>query len=75
MLLGPHDLARRIEHRHRPGWVVWYGRHTRQYWALASWVRTPHAMLAAATLDEIEAAIAGFELLHPKPRPHHALVH
>jgi hypothetical protein len=68
MLLGPHEIARRIEYEHRPGWVAWYGRHTRQYWAVATWVRTPHAMLGAATPDALDAAITTFEMLHPKPR-------
>jgi hypothetical protein len=40
MLLGPDEIARRIQQRHRPGWAVWYGRATGHYWALASWVPT-----------------------------------
>jgi hypothetical protein len=68
MILGPHEIARRMEYQHRPWWVVWFGSHTRQYWAVASWVRGPHGMLAAATPEALEAAIAAFEAFHPKPR-------
>jgi hypothetical protein len=67
MPLGPHGIARRLQHRHRPGWSIWYGRQTRQYWALASWARTSHGMFGAATPEALEAAIAIFETLHPKP--------
>lgn len=67
MLLGPHEIARGIEWSHRPGWVVWYGEHTRQYWALACWVRASYAMLTAATPDALAAAMAVFEMFNPKP--------
>jgi hypothetical protein len=72
MLLGPHDIARRLQYRHRPGWLIWYGAQTRQYWALASWARTRHSMFGADTPEGLEAAITTFETLHPKPgqRPH-----
>jgi hypothetical protein len=70
MLLGPHDIARRLEHQHRPGWVVWYGERTRQYWAMAVWVRTPRSLLGGATPEALDAAIATFEMFHPKPRRH-----
>jgi hypothetical protein len=74
MLLGPHDIARRLQYQHHPGWSVWYGAQTRQYWALASWVRTAHDMFGADTPEALDAAIATFESLHPKPAQHcHAL--
>jgi hypothetical protein len=74
MLLGPHDIAQRIEYQHRPGWSVWYGRKTKLYWALACWVRTPGGMFSAATPEALDAAIATFETLHPKPgRRSHAV--
>jgi hypothetical protein len=56
-----------MEHKHRPWWRIWYGRHTGQYWAMASWVRTPYAMFGATTPEALDAAIATFETLHPKP--------
>ena len=68
MLLGPHDIARRLEYQHRPGWSIWYGKQTRQYWAVACWERTAGAMFAAATPEALDAAITTFEVLHPKPR-------
>jgi hypothetical protein len=67
MILGPPDIARRLEYQHRPGWSVWYGRQTRQYWALACWVRPAGAMFGAATPEALDAAIVTFEALHPKP--------
>jgi hypothetical protein len=72
MLLGPDEIAQRIQHRHRPDWMVWFGRSTRHYWALAAWVRTPDGMLGAATPDALEVAITTFERLHPKPTLQHA---
>jgi hypothetical protein len=72
MLLGPHDIARRLEYQHRPGWVVWWGEHTRQYWALATWIHTPYGMLCAATPEALDAAIATFEMFHPQPHHQHA---
>jgi hypothetical protein len=71
MLLGPQEMARRIEYKHRPGWLVWFGRYTRQYWAMACWVRTPHAMLRADTPEALDAAIVTFEMLFSKPLPPH----
>jgi hypothetical protein len=68
MLLGPHDIARRLEHQHRPEWVIWYGTQTRQYWAMARWVARPYAMVSAPTPEALDAAIAVFETVHPKPR-------
>jgi hypothetical protein len=67
MLAGPHEIARQFGAKHRPWWLIWYGEQTRQYWALAAWVRTPHAMFGAATPDALDAAIATFETLHPRP--------
>ncbi|HEU5159203.1 MAG TPA: hypothetical protein VFU43_19560 [Streptosporangiaceae bacterium] len=77
MLLGPDEMARRIQHRHSPGWLVWHGKYTGHYWALANWAPGPYALLSAATPDALDAAIATFELLHPKPAPRrpHALAH
>ena len=49
MLLGPHETARRLEDRHQPGWSVWYGTQTRQYWAVACWVRAAGAMFGASS--------------------------
>jgi hypothetical protein len=66
MLFGPHEIARRFEYRHRPGWSVWYGAKTRQYWAVACWLR-PGGMLGADTSEALEAAIGAFEVLQPKP--------
>jgi hypothetical protein len=66
MLSRPDEIAQRIQYRHRPGWLVWYGRATKQYWALASWVHIPHAMLGAAAPDAIDAAMTTFEMLYPK---------
>jgi hypothetical protein len=40
---------------------------TRQFWAMAFWVRTPHAMFGATTPDALDAAIATFETLYPRP--------
>jgi hypothetical protein len=67
MLLGHHEIARHIEYKNRPWWMVWYGDQTRQFWAMAHWVCTPQAMLSAATPDALNAAIATFEILYPKP--------
>jgi hypothetical protein len=67
MSLDPDDIARRLQHRHWPGWSVWHGRATRHYWALASWVPGLAGMLSAATPDALDAAIAIFVGLHPKP--------
>ena len=67
VLLGPHEIARRMEYKKRPWWLIWYGQQTRQFWAVASWVRAPDAMLSAATPEALNAAIAIFETLHPKP--------
>jgi hypothetical protein len=66
MLLGPDEIARRIEYRHRPGWVAWYGHQTRCYWALAVWVPGLDAMLSAADPNALDAAITGLERRHPK---------
>jgi hypothetical protein len=71
MSLGPDDIARRIQHQRR-GWLVWYGRKTTQYWALACWTRAPHSMLGAATPDALDAAMATFASLYPKPAHSHA---
>ena len=67
MLVGPDDMARQIQHRHQPGWLVWYGRRTGQYWALAAWTRAQREMLGAATPGALDAAMTAFEALHPKP--------
>jgi hypothetical protein len=64
--LGPDEMARLIQRRHA-GWSVWYGRHTGQFWALARWVRGPYAMVSAPTPETLDAAIAVFETIHPKP--------
>lgn len=74
MLLGPDEIAQWIEHRHRPGWTVWFGRSTGHYWALAGWARTPYGMLGAATPDALETAITSFEARHPKPAHWHGHV-
>ena len=66
MLLGPDEIAQRIQYQHRPGWQVWYGRATRQFWAMALWVPGPNALLGAAAPGAIEAAMATFERLYPK---------
>jgi hypothetical protein len=77
MLPGPDEMARQIQHRHRPGWLVWYGRATGQFWAMAAWARRPYGLVCAPTPDLLDAAIATFETFHPKP-PHsraHGLDH
>jgi hypothetical protein len=61
-------FARRLECQHRPWWRVWYGQHTRRYWALALWIRSAGAMLDAETPERLDAAMATFEMLHPKSR-------
>ena len=71
MLLGPQEIALRLEYQHHPWWVIWHGRHTRHYWALARWTSMPRGMLAAATPEALDAAIATFELIHPPPRHQH----
>jgi hypothetical protein len=77
VLLDPEEIAQRIQCQHRPGWLVWHGKYTGRYWAMARWAPTPYGLLDAATPDELDAAIATFELLQPKPaHPHaHALSH
>ncbi|HEU5161180.1 MAG TPA: hypothetical protein VFU43_29565 [Streptosporangiaceae bacterium] len=70
MPLGPHDIARRLQHRHSPRWLVWYGSFTRQFWALAHGARTPDGMLAATTPDALDAAITAFENRHPENAKH-----
>jgi hypothetical protein len=65
-VVGPDEVAWRLQCRRR-GWVVWFGRHTCRYWALAYWARTTGSLLEAATPDALDAAIASFELLHRKP--------
>jgi hypothetical protein len=64
-------MARRIEYRLRPWWVVWYGTHTRQYWAMAAWVSGMHGMLSAPGPNALYAAITAFEMLYPKPGERH----
>lgn len=71
MLPGPDDVARWIQRRHRPWWHVWYGRATREYWAMPAWAPDRHGLLAATTPEALDAAIATFEAHHP--RPAHAL--
>lgn len=63
----PREIARRIEYRLRPWWVVWYGRSTGHYWAMATWVSGLHSMLSAPGPNGLYAAITAFEMLHPKP--------
>jgi hypothetical protein len=77
MLLGRNEIARQIERRRRPWWIVWYGKYTGQFWAVAVWASAPHGMLCAATPDALDAAIDTFELIHPKPlhRRAHAVGH
>lgn len=67
MPLGPDDIARRIQYAWRPGWLVWHGRQTRHYWAVALWTRGSIGMISAAAPDALEAAMSTFEMLHPKP--------
>jgi hypothetical protein len=74
MQLRPDEIARRIQYQHRPGWLCWYGRHTGRYWALAAWVAGLDGMLSAPDPDALDAAVATFEVLHPKPG-HHAVGH
>jgi hypothetical protein len=70
----PDEIARRLQHRHHPGWSVWFGNRTRQYWAAACWVRPAGGLIGAITPDGLEAAIASFEEVHPKPALRHAHV-
>jgi hypothetical protein len=67
MLLGPDEIALHIQHRHRPGWAVWFGRTTRHYWALASWVPGRNGFVGAPAPEALDAAITAVELLYPKP--------
>ena len=66
MLFGPDEIAQRIQYRHRPGWLVWYGRATKQYWALASWVHGSQAMLGAPAPEVIDRAMTTFETIYPR---------
>jgi hypothetical protein len=68
MLLGPAEIALRIQYQHYPGWLVWYGKSTKWYWALACWVLDAPAMVGAATPAELDTVITIFEMLHPKHR-------
>jgi hypothetical protein len=68
MLFGPDEIAQLIQHQHRPGWLVWYGRATKQYWALAAWVHGSQAMLGAAAPEAIDTAMTTFETIYPKRR-------
>jgi hypothetical protein len=70
MLIGPDEIARRIQYRHQPGWVAWYGHKTKCYWAVAAWVPGLDGMLSASQPEALDAAIAGFEMLYPKPGNH-----
>jgi hypothetical protein len=47
-------VARWIQHRHRPWWHVWYGRATRQYWAMPAWAPGPYGLLAATTPEALD---------------------
>lgn len=67
MLLGPDEIASRLQRRHGPGWRVWFGRSTRHYWALASWVPGRDGFVGAPAPEALDAAIATVELLYPKP--------
>jgi hypothetical protein len=69
VLPGPQGTARRIASE-RPWWIVWYGQHTRKYWAapLPSWITSSRARLIEATTPEaLEAGIATFEMFNPSP--------
>lgn len=66
MLLGPDEIARRMQYQRRPWWWVWYGHKTMEYWAVARWVRVSW-LLSASTPAALEAAIAAFEMRYPKP--------
>jgi hypothetical protein len=73
VLLGPHEIAQRIQYQCAGWWVVWYGQHTRLYWAVPvpSWVPGSRAeMLWAATPEALEAAIKTFEMFNPRPSNH-----
>lgn len=67
MLFRPQEIALSIAYKHRPGWLVWYGKYTGHYWALACWVRTPNAMFSASSPDALDAAMTTFEMFNPKP--------
>jgi hypothetical protein len=66
MQLSPDDMARRIQCA-RSGWLVWHGRQTKEFWALALWTRGSIGLIGAVGPDALEAAISTFEMLHPKP--------
>lgn len=72
MLLGPDEIALRIQHRHRPGWAVWFGRATRHYWALACWVPGRAGFVGAPAPEALDAAIMSVEVRYPKPTSRHA---
>jgi PQQ enzyme repeat len=67
MLLGPDEVVLRIQHRHHPDWSVWFGRATRHYWALASWVPGRDGFVGAAAPEALAAAIASVERRYPRP--------
>jgi hypothetical protein len=66
MLFSPDDIALRIQYEHRPGWLVWYGRETRQYWAMPLWIHTS-GLLNNAVPDLLDAAMRTFETFYPRP--------
>lgn len=66
MLLGPDEVARRMQYERGPWWWVWYGHQTLEYWAVARWVRVSW-LLSAATPAALEAAIVAFETRYPRP--------
>ena len=51
----------------RPWWVVWWGEHTRCFWAIAAWVHGPASVIAERTPDALLVAMNNFETNHPKP--------
>jgi hypothetical protein len=53
----------------RPWWVVWWGEHTRNFWAIAVWVHGPDSVISARTPDALLAAMHNVETIYAKPTP------
>jgi hypothetical protein len=61
-----HKIADAIW-KSRPWWVVWWGEHTRRFWAIAAWMHGPVSVIAERTPDALLATMHNFETIFPKP--------
>ena len=52
----------------RPWWVVWWGEHTRYFWAIAAWVHGPDSLISERTPDALLAAMHNFEMIYARPQ-------